>query len=109
MYRIHNRGRVDEYRENYYYVLEAKLVLHEKIIVSIMTEFVDNKNGEESGKQDCERNTCWRLMKRLKEKFPMLGICISADSLYACKSFLRNAGAENGIIFSNLKKEAYQQ
>lgn len=27
MYRIHNRGTADEYRENYYYVLEAKLVL----------------------------------------------------------------------------------
>lgn len=87
MYRIHNKGTEDEYRENYYYVLEAKLVLHDKIIVSIMTEFVDNENGEENGKQDCERKACWRLMKRLKEKFPMLGICVCADSLYACERF----------------------
>lgn len=92
MYRIHNRGTVDEYRENYYYVLEAKLVLHEKILVSIMTEFVDNENGEENGKQDCERKACWRLMERLKEKFPMLGICISADSLYACERFFKECG-----------------
>ena len=92
MYRIHNRGTADEYRENYYYVPEAKLVLHEKIIVSIMTEFVDNENGEESGKQDCERKACWRLMKRLKEKFPMLGMCISADSLYACERFFKECG-----------------
>ena len=92
MYRIHNRGTADEYREDYYYVLEAKLVLHEKIIVSIMTEFVDNENGEESGKQDCERKACWRLMERLKEKFPMLGICVSADSLYACERFFKECG-----------------
>lgn len=89
MYRIHNRGTEKEYRENYYYVLEAKLVLHKNIIVSIMTEFVDNENGEEGQKQDCERKACWRLMERLKEKFPMLPICICADSLYACERFFR--------------------
>ncbi len=43
MYRIHHKGRPEEYRENYYYVLEAKLVLHPKIVVSIMTEFVENE------------------------------------------------------------------
>lgn len=92
MYRIHNKGAADEYRENYYYVLEAKLVLHDKILVSIMTEFVDNENEEENGKQDCERKACWRLMGRLKEKFPMLGICICADSLYACERFFQECG-----------------
>ena len=89
MYRIHNKGTENEYRENYYYVLEAKLLLHEKIVVSIMTEFVDNENGEEGEKQDCERKACWRLIERLKEKFPMLPVCISADSLFACERFFQ--------------------
>ena len=89
MYRIHNRGTGGEYRENYYYVLEAKLVLHDKILVSIMTEFVDNEEGKEGEKQDCERKACWRLMERLKKEFPMLGICICADSLYACERFFK--------------------
>lgn len=87
LYRIHNKGTESEYRENYYYILEAKLVLHPKIVVSIQTEFVDNENGEESKKQDCERKACWRLMEKLGKEFPRLGICICADSLYACERF----------------------
>lgn len=88
LYRIHNRGTEKEYRENYYYVLEAKLVLHPDIIVSIMTEFVENTDGE-AEKQDCERKACWRLMERLKKSFPQLRICLGADSLYACERFFR--------------------
>ena len=87
LYRIHNRGTQEEYRENYYYVLEAKLVLHPKILISIQTEFVDNEDGEETGKQDCERKACWRLMKKIKKAFPRLNICFSGDSLYACEKF----------------------
>ncbi len=89
MYRIHKKGTADEYRENYYYVLEAKLVLHPDIIVSIMTEFVENEEGQETEKQDCERKACWRLMERLKKAFPRLDVCICADSLYACERFFK--------------------
>ena len=85
LYRIHRRGTEEEYREYYYYVLEAKLYLHENIYVSIMTEFVENKDSE-AEKQDCERKAAKRLMKRLKEQFPMLPILFCADSLYACES-----------------------
>jgi len=53
LYRIHQKGTEGEYRENYYYVLEAKLVLHPKIIVSFQTEFVENEDGKEAEKQDC--------------------------------------------------------
>lgn len=91
LYRIHNKGKPEEYRENYYYVLEAKLVLHPKILVSIMTEFVEN-DGKEMDKQDCERKACTRLMEKLKKRFPRLGICLSADSLYACEPFFRECG-----------------
>ena len=62
------------YTEYYYYILEAKIVLHPDIIVSIMTEFVENTNGEEAEKQDCERNAYYRLMGRLKKEFPRLPI-----------------------------------
>ena len=71
-----------------YYALEAKLVLADNIVVSVMTEFVENKDGEWE-KQDCERKACKRLMKRLKEMFPNLRICIGADSLYANKPFFQ--------------------
>lgn len=56
------------------------------IFVSIMTEFVENSDSE-AQKQDCEIKAAKRLMERLRERFPMLQICISADSLYACEGF----------------------
>lgn len=89
LYCIHNKGTANEYRENYYYVLEAKLVLHSEMIVSLLSEFVENEEGGEAEKQDCERKACWRLMERLKEEFPRLPICLSADSLYACKGWFQ--------------------
>ncbi len=95
MYRIHNRGTPEEYKESYYYVLEAKLVLHPEIIVSIMTEFVENTDGGEAGKQDCERKACWRLMERLEKEFPRLNLCICADSLYACGRFFQECADKN--------------
>lgn len=87
LYRVHNKGTEKEYKEYYYYVLEAKIVLHQNILVSIMTEFVENADGEEAVKQDCERKACYRLMERLKKQFPQMNFCISADSLYACENF----------------------
>lgn len=88
LFKVHNKGTEEEYTEYYYYVLEAKIVLHNEICVSIMTEFVENTE-EEVKKQDCELKACWRLMERLKETFPHLPICLSADSLYACEPFFR--------------------
>jgi len=85
--RIHNKGTEEEYRENYYYALEAKLVLHPGIVASILTESVENVDISETGKQDCERKACRRLMEKLKKEFPHLKACLSADSLYACERF----------------------
>ncbi len=34
VYRVHNKGKSEEYTEYYWYVLEAKLVLHPKIALS---------------------------------------------------------------------------
>ncbi len=87
VYRVHNRGKAEEYTEYYWYVLEAKLVLHPKIVVSIMSEFVENVEFEE--KQDCELKAAKRLMERLKKEFPRLPICLCGDSLYACNSFFQ--------------------
>lgn len=51
-----------------------------------MTGFVENGDSE-AQKQDCERKAAKRLMVCLKARFPMLPICISADSLYANEDF----------------------
>lgn len=68
LYRVHNRGTKEEYHENYYYVLEAKLVLRPDVVVSIMTEFVENTDGGEAEKQDCERKACGRFFQECQEK-----------------------------------------
>ena len=94
IFKVHHRGKAEEYKEYAYYALEAKLVLGNHIVVSVMTEFVENTD-EEAKKQDCERKACQRLMKRLKETFPKLPICIGADSLYACKPFFDACKAYN--------------
>ena len=95
LHRIHNKGTEKECQENYYYVLEAKLVLHPKILISIQTEFVDNEDGKEMKKQDCERKACWRLMEKLKKAFPRLPICLCGDSLYACEGFFKRCKGKN--------------
>ena len=56
LYRIHRKGTPEEYR-GYYYVLETKLVLRKDILVSIMTEFVENE-GSEVEKQLCMPINC---------------------------------------------------
>ena len=94
IFKAHHRGKAEEYKEYAYYALEAKLVLGNHIVVSVMTEFVENTD-EEAKKQDCERKACQRLMKRLKETFPKLPVCIGADSLYACKPFFDACKAYN--------------
>lgn len=95
LYRTHNKGTQKEYQENYYYVLEAKLVLHPKILVSIQTEFVDNEERKEMEKQDCERKACWRLMEKLKKAFPRLPVCLCGDSLFACEGFFERIREKN--------------
>jgi len=67
----------------YHPVLEAKLVLPNGFVFSLMTEFVENPE-EYPNKQDCELKAFYRLTKRLEEAFPRLPICLSLDSLFAC-------------------------
>lgn len=104
LYRVHNKGTEKEYKEYYYYLLEAKLVLRDNVCVSIMTEFVENREGE-AEKQDCELKACWRLMERLKQSFGMLPVCISADSLYACNRFFEECEKRNWKYILRFKEE----
>ena len=71
----------------YHSVLEAKIILADNIVVSLGTEFIENET-EDVSKQDCEINASKRLLKRIKEEFPKLEICILGDSLYAAESII---------------------
>jgi hypothetical protein len=73
-------------------VLEAKLVGPGGMVLSLATEFIDNRDaaatpggaGEEKRKQDCELKALRRLAARLRQDFPQLPVVVSGDSLYAC-------------------------
>jgi hypothetical protein len=80
-------------------VLEAKLLGPAGMVVSIATEFIDNRDAAltpadasaEQRKQDCELKALRRLAARLRQDFPQLPICVSADSLHACGEGLQVA------------------
>ena len=88
--------KTEEETVNYHCdVLEAKIVLGEKLSVSIGSEFIENngedaerqKNmGEEERKQDCETRMFQRLAGKIKKAFPRLPLILLADSLYASES-----------------------
>jgi len=73
-------------------VLEAKLLGPAGTVLSIATEFIDNRDGPgapagagaERVKQDCELKALRRLVAGLRAEFPQLRICLGGDGLYAC-------------------------
>ena len=71
----------------YHKVLEAKIVLSEKVVISLGTEFIENEK-EDVSKQDCELNAAKRLLERIKKDYPRLPICIQGDALYAVEPFM---------------------
>jgi hypothetical protein len=73
-------------------VLEAKLLGPAGTVVSIATEFIDNRDAQgapagasqERVKQDCELKALRRLVAGLRAEFPQLRICLDGDGLFAC-------------------------
>jgi hypothetical protein len=66
----------------YHPVLEAKVVTANGLVLSVLTEFIENP-GEKPTKQDCELKAFYRLADRLKRRFPRLPICLLLDGLFA--------------------------
>jgi len=72
----------------YHMVLEAKLVTPGGLAFSIGSEFIQNADPKAT-KQDCELKALYRLLPRLKERFPRTRICLLLDSLYANDTVLK--------------------
>lgn len=89
-----NRGEEDEKTVYYHQVLEAKIILGDRLAVSIGTEFIDNES-ENLSKQDCELKAFKRLSHKMKEMFPRLPMCILGDSLYASNPFMQICKEKN--------------
>lgn len=75
-------------KQYYHKVLEAKLVLSEKIVINLDTEFIENES-EKVSKNDCEINAAKRLLARLKKNYPRLPVCIQGDALYAAETVMK--------------------
>ena len=94
----HGKGTGQEsvvYHQN---VLEAKIYLGNDLVLSIMSEFIENSPERQEAwkslspekiKQDCETKAFYRLAARLKEAFPKLPVLILADSLYATEPVMK--------------------
>ena len=90
IYRWYNRhcrnclyAKMSDGKYQYYHrVLEAKIVTASGLSISIASEFIENNNNLEDDKQDCELKAFYRLVDKIKEKYPRLPITILADSLY---------------------------
>ena len=82
---LQDRGRKTRKKQaRYRYVLEAKLVAPEGVMIHLLTEFSDIHNLV-TDKEDCELNAFLRMAKRLRAAFPRLSICLVMDGLYAVK------------------------
>jgi hypothetical protein len=67
-------------------VLEAKLITANGFAISLATEWIVNPVGEYE-KQDCERKAFGRLAAKLKQRYPRLPLCLTADGLYPYQGF----------------------
>ena len=93
--KVFNEGEDNEYTLYSYYVLEAKLICGD-MVFSLATEFVENetyidekgKEVRKFNKQDCELKASYRLLEKIKQRFPKLAIIIGGDALYLGKPFL---------------------
>ena len=73
-------------------VLEAKLLGPGGTVFSLATEFIDNRDAQETPagasperlKQDCELKALPRLVAKIRAAFPQLRIGLGGDSQFAC-------------------------
>jgi hypothetical protein len=68
-------------------VLEARLLTPQGFSVSVATVWIENPEGGEYDKQDCERKAFTRMAEKLKTLYPRLPILILADGLYPYEGF----------------------
>ena len=83
-----HKGTNEEKTYYFHKALVARLFFTKTISFPIGIEFIENQEPNPN-KQDCENKAAIRLMKRLKERFPLMTFIICGDSLYANRTFIR--------------------
>jgi hypothetical protein len=79
------------WRRNYRYVLHLKLLGPCGTAFTVMAEPVDAYDTERK-KLDCEREAFGRIVRRFKEAFPRLEVCVLGDAIFACEPVFRLCG-----------------
>ncbi len=101
--------KVNEKGEKVYYrrVVEAKLILRNKLTITVMSEFVRNEDTADGEyvKQDCELKAAYRLMDRLKCAFKRLNICLLLDGLYPNETVFQKCEDYNWKYIMTLKED----
>jgi hypothetical protein len=67
-------------------VLEAQLITSNGLAISLATEWIANPEGEYD-QQDGERKAFVRLAVQLKQRYPRLPLCLTADGFYPYQGF----------------------
>jgi hypothetical protein len=88
-------------------VVEAKLILLNKCVISLKTEFVRNDDSVDGKyiKQDCELKAAYRLFDKLKKTFPRLYICLLLDGLYPNQTIFGKCRDYNWKYIMTLKED----
>ncbi len=90
----------------YKYVLEAKIQVGGRIVISLDTEWIENSHIEnEDDKQDCETKAFKRMAPRIKKEYPRLNIVVSGDALYATDPTIKICEECKWKYIFNLKKD----
>ena len=115
LFKVHrNKDGTIKSVEYYYYVVEAKLLFPNGIVISILTEFCENdeevspyeenKMSQQEKKQDCELKAFYRMVDRLKQLFGNTRICLALDSLYACEPVFKICEENNWRFITRFKE-----
>ena len=72
------------------------------LVISIGTEFIENES-ENIAKQDCEINAAKRILKRIKNEYKRLPLCIQGDALYAVEPIMEICRENNWEYIFTLK------
>jgi hypothetical protein len=62
-------------------------------VIPFMPEEISNRDGKT--KQDCEVNAAKRLLPKIRQDYPDLGIVIAGDSLFSKQPFILDIGSAN--------------
>jgi hypothetical protein len=92
-------------RTRYYHaVLEAKLVCHNGLALSVGSEFI--QNAGRGDKQDCEKKALERLLARVRKDFPGLSICVLLDAQFLTEKLIALARQRRVRVITTFKEGA---